>query len=84
MEGDLYMQLNTQLREHNRTNLKKHYFPYIRILMEGLRALCTGHKVTLNRGVKRALVAANPEKYVKGNSLIWWSFTSTTANVEVC
>ena len=83
VEGSLYKQLNATLRDRDRNSLKKFYFPYIRILLEALKALQKKEKQTLNRGVKKALVTMHPHKYEKDMNLIWWSFTSTTRNVKV-
>ena len=55
------------------------YFPYARLLYEGYRALCcTGKPRMLNRGVKKDLVGASPDAYAEDESLLWWSFSSTT------
>ena len=37
----------------------------------------------LNRGVKLDLVSADPDKYAVGESITWWSFSSTTTNISV-
>ena len=54
------------------------YFPYARLLYEGYRALCTGKPRMLNRGVKKDLVGSAPDDYAEEESLLWWSFSSTT------
>lgn len=37
----------------------------------------------VNRGVKRDLVAEYPTEYVVDETLLWWPFTSTTADICV-
>ena len=77
-ESPLYRELNAKLRARDRAALKEGFFPYARLLFEGYRALCTGKPRMLNRGVKKDLVGASPDAYAEDESLLWWSFSSTT------
>eukprot|EP00931_Biecheleriopsis_adriatica_P093730 TRINITY_DN6745_c0_g1_i7.p1 TRINITY_DN6745_c0_g1~~TRINITY_DN6745_c0_g1_i7.p1 ORF type:complete len:493 (-),score=88.72 TRINITY_DN6745_c0_g1_i7:40-1422(-) len=85
-ESPLYHKLNEALRNRDRTTLKSFYFPYLRLLLTAIQKIRAmgGERVrTVNRGVKRDLVQEYPNAYATGKSMIWWSITSTTSNVEV-
>ena len=77
-ESPLYRELNAKLRARDRAALKAGFFPYARLLYEGHRALRTGKPRMLNRGVKKDLVGSAPDDYAEEESLLWWSFSSTT------
>ena len=79
-ESQLYKTLNMLLRARERNNLLP-YFGYLRLVLEGMKKLSTGKQRMVNRGVKKNLVAENPDVYVKDRSLCWWQFSSTTANI---
>jgi len=82
----LYVQLNNALRSADRPKLKAEYFPYLRLLLSGLSAKRQEHGSkprVVNRGVKRDLVGEFPDEHVRGETLIWWSLTSTTSDIGV-
>ena len=82
----MYIELNKALRSADRPTLKAVFFPYFRLLLAAVAVIRTaqGSKShTVNRGVKRDLVTEYPDEYAKGETLVWWSFTSTTADIGV-
>eukprot|EP00931_Biecheleriopsis_adriatica_P093727 TRINITY_DN6745_c0_g1_i4.p1 TRINITY_DN6745_c0_g1~~TRINITY_DN6745_c0_g1_i4.p1 ORF type:complete len:493 (-),score=88.17 TRINITY_DN6745_c0_g1_i4:38-1420(-) len=85
-ESPLYHKLNAALRSRDRTTLTSFYFPYLRLLLTAIRkirAMGDGSVQIVNRGVKRDLVKEYPDAYKRGESMIWWSITSTTSDLEV-
>lgn len=70
-ESPLYRKLNERLRARDRKVLLQ-YFPYLRLLLEGFRAMRSGKKRMVNRGVKLDLVGKYPDTYAKDESLTWW------------
>jgi hypothetical protein len=83
----LYARLNEALRSADRSKLMTEYFPYLRLLLTGMALVRKKEgtdKRMVNRGVpKLDLVALYPDEYVKGETLLWWSFSSTTADIGV-
>ena len=80
-ESALYKTLNRLLRARNRAELKAGFFPYLRLLLEAFFGLKTPTRRMVNRGVKRDLAAASAGRYVKGGELVWWGFSSATADI---
>jgi hypothetical protein len=68
-ESPLYKELNRRLRERNRQALKDGFFPYVRLLFEGYRAMTEPKPRMVNRGVKKDLVNADPDSYAVGESV---------------
>ena len=68
-ESPLYKELNRRLREQNRQELKDGFFPYVRLLFEGYRAMTEPKPRMVNRGVKKDLVNADPDSYAVGESV---------------
>jgi hypothetical protein len=83
----LYAMLNVALRSADRSKLTTEYFPYLRLLLTGMALVRKKEgtdKRMVNRGVpKLDLVTLYPDEYVKGETLLWWSFSSTTADIGV-
>ena len=82
-ECALYRELNARLRDRDRQGLKAGFFPYLRLLLEGMRALATAQPRVINRGVTLDVVALNPSAYDEEESLTWWSFSSCTKKISV-
>lgn len=78
-ESGLYHELNVRLRNANR-ELLKHLFAYLKLLLTALYKLpvSTG---TYWRGVKLPLATLG--SYEVDRPVIWWAFSSTTANMGV-
>jgi hypothetical protein len=76
-ECDFYRKLNSCLRDRDRARIKP-FFPYLRLLLEGLRQL-PAQKRSVYRGVKLDLSA----KFRKGDEPVWWSITSTSTSMDV-
>jgi hypothetical protein len=75
--SDFYKSLNLRLRDRDREQAKP-FFPYLRLLLEGLRQL-PAQKRSVFRGVKLDLSA----KCRKGDEPVWWSLTSTSTSMDV-
>ncbi|CAM4845938.1 unnamed protein product, partial [Rotaria magnacalcarata] len=73
----IYYALNSTLRDENRKNLK-HWFLYLRLLMSAL-ALLPNLQSHVYRGVKGSLKSA----LIAGEKIIWWGFSSCTADLSV-
>ena len=85
-ESPLYVHLNATLRTANRQQLKAEYFPFLRLLLTALRviaAAANSEPRMINRGVKLDLVSMQPDVYVKGETTVWWSFSSCTTEIDV-
>jgi hypothetical protein len=74
---DFYKSLNVCLRNRDRLHAKP-FFPYLRLLLEGLRQL-PAQKKSVYRGVKLDLSA----KFRQGDLPVWWSVTSTSTTMDV-
>ncbi|CAF3667660.1 unnamed protein product [Rotaria sp. Silwood1] len=77
-EESLYAVLNDTLRSPNRQKTLKPWYLYIRLFLNALfriPPLCE----TTYRGIKKDLSA----RYVKGNTIVWWAFSSSTKFVDV-
>ena len=73
----LYFALNAALRDENRSKLKP-WFPYLKLFLIAISRLPTNHR-PIYRGIKR-----DPRKdYQKGQTILWWSFSSCTLNMDV-
>ena len=77
IESPFYMHLNAMLRKNDRTHLKP-FFPYLRLLLTGLRRLPKEERVVY-RGVRLDL---SDEYSVVGKQVVWWSLSSTTERFE--
>lgn len=75
----IYADLNKCLRDQDRSKIKK-YFKYLRLLFEAMNTL-PKQKRTLWRGLS-VDVSGTPD-YKVGNTVTWWSVSSTTADVNV-
>ena len=71
------------LRARDRAALKSGYFPYTRLLYEGLRVLASTSPRMINRGVKMDVVSLDPGAYAEEEVVIWWSFSSCTKKIGV-
>jgi hypothetical protein len=74
---DFYRAFNECLRDRDRQQVKP-FFPYLRLLLEGLRQL-PAQKRAVYRGVKLDLST----KFRKGDQPVWWSVTSTSSSMDV-
>lgn len=79
LETPLYHKLNQALRADDAPRLRA-FFPYLRLLTSGLRALCSAAAgpQLLTRGVKLSLAKANPREYQVGQQLYLNAVTSTS------
>jgi hypothetical protein len=75
--SDFYRTLNRCLRNRDR-DLVKPFFPYLRLLLGGLRKLPKRTR-TVYRGVKRDLSAT----FKQGDEPVWWSVSSTSSSMAV-
>lgn len=82
-ESPLYHELNTKLRARDRKALRQGFFPYLRLLLEGMRALVSARPRMINRGVPLDVVSLNPGAYAEDESLTWWCFSSCTKKISV-
>lgn len=85
-ESPLYPTLNSLLRATDRSALKIRFFPYLRLLLEGLQCLRNSQGSPMrmvSRGVRLDLAGLHPDEYTHNETLIWWSLSSTTSNVAV-
>lgn len=76
-EKSLYYVLNANLRSEDRSILKD-WFLYLKLIITGLMKLPSSPQ-QLFRGVKMDLSAA----YQKGETIIWWQFSSCTDSMNV-
>jgi hypothetical protein len=75
-EKSFYIILNTALRAASRNELKP-WFSYLRLIVHALEKLPSTHHVVY-RGVKLDLT----NEYCRGNTVVWWGFSSCTAAIE--
>ncbi|CAF1377463.1 unnamed protein product, partial [Rotaria sp. Silwood1] len=78
LEECLYFALNATLRSTNRAKLKP-WFLYLRLFLTALFRLPSVPKLTVYRGVKLDLSS----QFHKGETVVWWGFSSCTTSVEV-
>merc|ERR1711879_474767 len=86
METRLYGTLNRLLREstsRDSPEFRSEYFPYMRILMEALRAMAKKDRKfkMVNRGVQLDLSSMYKDKFVAGSEFVWWAFSSCTSEI---
>ncbi|CAF1479516.1 unnamed protein product [Rotaria sordida] len=74
----LYCALNATLRSKNRSKLKS-WFLYLRLLLAALFRLPPLPQLTVFRGVKLDLSA----QFQKGETVVWWGFSSCTTSIEI-
>ncbi|CAF1410231.1 unnamed protein product [Rotaria sordida] len=74
----LYCALNATLRSKNRSKLKP-WFLYLRLFLAALFCLPPLPPLTVFRGVKLDLSA----QFQKGETVVWWGFSSCTTSIEV-
>ena len=73
----LYFALNATLRDENRNKLKP-WFSYLKLFLTALSRLPSNHR-PIYRGITRDL----RKDYQKGQTIIWWSFSSCTLTMDV-
>jgi hypothetical protein len=73
----LYFALNATLRDENRNKLKP-WFSYLKLLLTALARLPSN-----NRPVYRGITRDLRKDYQKGQTIIWWSFSSCTLTMDV-
>ncbi|CAF0857107.1 unnamed protein product [Didymodactylos carnosus] len=73
----LYVALNASLRSEDRENLKP-WLLYLKLFLTALQRLPSEH-ATVFRGVK----ADFRNEYPKGNTIVWWAFSSCTTSIDV-
>ena len=80
MDECLYFALNHTLRipTADRQQKLKQWHPYLRLFLNALFRLPTTHTIAY-RGVTLDLTS----KYIKGETIVWWGFSSCTTDVEV-
>lgn len=76
-EQSFYFQLNSVLREVDREKLNP-WFPYLRLVIDALQKL-PSIEHTVYRGVKLDLT----NQYRRGETIIWWGFSSCTSSIEI-
>ncbi|CAF1507726.1 unnamed protein product [Rotaria sordida] len=76
-EECLYYVLNGTLRAENRQNLKP-WFLYLKLVLTALGRLPSKHRFVY-RGVKCDL----RQDYSKGETIIWWGFSSCTSTMDI-
>jgi hypothetical protein len=74
----LYQALNTTLRSVDRQQMKP-WFPYLKLLLTALARLPSTGNRTLYRGIKHDF----SNQYSVHDTIVWWSFTSCTASINV-
>lgn len=74
----LYVVLNKILRSSNREQELEPWYLYLRLFLNALFRL-PPLRTTVHRGVKLNM----SEKYNKGQTIVWWGFSSCTRSVEV-
>ena len=78
-EQSLYHRLNHALRSKaDRQENIRPWYPYLRLLVSGLSRLPVIQK-TVFRGIKGHLAMG----YGKGETIVWWGFSSCTTSLEV-
>ncbi|CAM4819388.1 unnamed protein product [Rotaria magnacalcarata] len=77
IEQCLYFALNAALRSEDRGNLDPWYL-YLKLILTALSRLPTQHRFVY-RGVKLDL----SEQYRKGETIVWWGFSSCTDSMDV-
>jgi hypothetical protein len=84
VESPLYSKLNDALRGEDRSILKEHLFPYLRILLEAFACFPrSSTPLTVNRGVKLDLASMYPDEYAEDNSFVWFALSSCTRTIAV-
>ena len=73
----LYFVLNAILRSADRQEKLEPWYLYLRLLLNALSRLPPASKI-VHRGVRLNL----SEKYSKGQTIVWWGFSSCTTNIE--
>ena len=73
----LYFVLNATLRDENRQKLKP-WFLYLKLFLTGLTKLPTVPR-TVFRGIRGDL----RDSYKKGQTVIWWGFSSCTLSMDL-
>lgn len=83
-QAPLHRLLNDALRGRDRTQLKRCYFPFLRLLVSGLRLLATGATRCVSRGVTgdAHVAAARRGDYEEGQSVVWWGVSSCTSDTS--
>lgn len=76
-ESPFYKQLNKLLRDEDRTALQP-FFPYLRLLLTALRRL-----PKIERHVYRGVGLDLQDQYPEGETVVWWSVSSTTKTMKV-
>jgi hypothetical protein len=74
----LYVVLNNTLRSPDRQQKLKPWYLYLRLFLNALFRL-PSHRETAYRGVKSDM----SKRYIQGETVIWWGFSSCTTAVEV-
>ncbi|CAF1320192.1 unnamed protein product [Adineta steineri] len=74
----LYIALNQTLRSSEREQKLKPWYPYLRLFLNALFRLPSLHKIAY-RGVKLDM----KKKYVQGETVVWWAFSSGTVVLGV-
>ena len=75
-DRSFYVVLNAALRAANRDELKP-WFSYLRLVITALQKL-PSTRCTIYRGIKLDL----PSEYRRGDTFIWWGFSSCTSSIE--
>ncbi|CAF1654887.1 unnamed protein product, partial [Adineta ricciae] len=78
LEECLYTILNQTLRSANRQQKLKPWYSYLRLFLNALLRLPPLNEI-IYRGVKLNM----SNRYVKGETVVWWGFSSSTSHVEV-
>ena len=78
LEECLYVALNDTLRSVDREKLKP-WFLFLKLFLTALTRLPSIPHLIVYRGVKLDL----SEQYQKGDTIIWWGFSSCTTSIEV-
>ena len=73
----LYFKLNSRLRDENRACLIP-WFSYLKLIFTGLARL-----PKVNSTVYRGIFLVNQDKYQLENTIIWWGFSSCSANRNI-
>jgi len=80
---DLYNCLNKDLSSEQRDQTAAKWKFYLYYLFNALRKIPVWKSnQELYRGVNEDVVKKFPQKYVKGNEIIWFSFTSMTTDMS--
>src|SRR3984957_15887930 len=78
LEECLYVALNDTLRSVDREKLNP-WFLFLKLFLTALTRLPSIPHLTVYRGIKLDL----SEHYQKGDTIIWWGFSSCTTSIEV-